>query len=1109
MKNLHGVTIILWRLLFVRLDKAKPSGGTGRDFHFMGNMILTKEVSLAKITRPGAAGICPRKRLFRLLEQGRRNPIVLVYGPPGSGKTTLVSSYLDAHKLPCLWYQVDEGDSDIPTFFYYMGIAGRRAALRKRKPLPLLTPEYLQGISTFTMRYFEDLFSRFKVPYILVLDNYHCVPAGSNFHDVISNGLSIIPPGINVIIISRHDLPPALTKLHAAGRMQMLGWDELRLTLTESTEIASRRLKRKLPKEALRHLHNTADGWAAGLILMVENLRREGTAPESFGKFEPEEILNYFGSELFNRTDKEVQDFLLKTAFLPRITVTMAEKLTGHPSAGSILSTLSRNNNFTEVHYSPEPVFQYHQLFREFLMARAKECFPNETLSTLLHQAAVLLEETGRREDAVSLYRDIGDWGAIVELIMKQAASMLTQGRYRPLEAWLDSLPKDLVDNNPWLLYWKGASRFPFDPFITQSYFEQAFEQFKIQNNLPGILLAWSSAVDSIIFAMDDFCVVDRWIQIFPELPENPEESIPPEVWIRVVPSMLAALLFRRPEHPETEEWTRRAASIVQGPGSPLAKAPILFHMVHRLLIIGDYEQLPLAIQNLQRLAQFKHSLPYVLILKTYAEVMCYQTMGDHEKCLKAVSEGLKISENSGIMFMDFNLISHAVSSYQNVGDLGMAQTMLEKMVSSRDCLTLYEKALYHFVQTRQFLLQSDLEAAKTEAELGLKTSMDSGFYIGLAQTYLLAAQVMHRIGKHQEAWDYLHEAFRFAERFKSKMFEYYGLMIEAHFHFEEANEASGLVSLRKALAIGKERGFLNTFVDQPAVTAKLCAKALEEGIEVPYVQDIIRKRGLILEKPPLHLDNWPWPLKIFTLGRFGFLRDGKPVQFSKKTQEKPLSLLRALIALGGREAKEEDIADLLWPEAEGDLAQHSFEMTLHRLRTLGGYPDAFQLRDGRLTMEQRYCWVDVWAFERLLGEADGRRKEGLTEKAAELTQRAIEVYRGPFLAGEREQVLVTSFRERLRSKFLRNVKWLGGYREGINRWKEALECYQRGLEVDELAEELYRRLMLCHLRLGQKAEAMSAYKSCEKILRAALRIEPSPETQALYETLSSPDRRT
>jgi len=521
---------------------------------------------------------------------------------------------------------------------------------------------------------------------------------------------------------------------------------------------------------------------------------------------------------------------------------------------------------------------------------------------------------------------------------------------------------------------------------------------------------------------------------------------------------------------------------------------------------MGDYEESFLALRSLQQLAQSKEASPLVLILTRTAEAMYYQLTGDHEKCLKAVSEGLKTSEDTGIFFLEYTLMEQAVSSCQNMGDLELAQTMLDKIDSSRDGLRPIEKGYYHFCQSRQFLLRSELSAASTQVELALKTAMDSSFYVGLALTYLLAAQVMHRVGKHQEAWNYLHEAFGIAERYKSKTWKYCGLMIEANFHFDQGDEASGLASLRKALTIGKERGFLNTLVDQPAVTARLCVKALEEDIEVPYVQDIIRKRRLIPEKPPLHLDNWPWPLKIFTLGRFGLLRDGKPVWFSKKIQEKPLSLVKILIALGGREVGEEDIADLLWPETEGDLAQHSFEMTLHRLRTLVGYPDAFKLRDGRLTMEQGYCWVDVWAFERLLGQADGKRKEGLAEKAAELTQRAIEGYKGPFLFGEARQPFMISFRERLRSKFSRNICWLGSYWEEANKWEDALKCYQRGLEVDNISEELYRRLMLCHKRLGQKAEALSVYKRCERMLRAGFEIEPSPKTQALYKTLSSPD---
>jgi DNA-binding SARP family transcriptional activator len=210
------------------------------------------------------------------------------------------------------------------------------------------------------------------------------------------------------------------------------------------------------------------------------------------------------------------------------------------------------------------------------------------------------------------------------------------------------------------------------------------------------------------------------------------------------------------------------------------------------------------------------------------------------------------------------------------------------------------------------------------------------------------------------------------------------------------------------------------------------------------------------------------------------------------------------LIAFGGKEVREDQIEDVLWPEADGDMAHHSFEMTLHRLRKLIGNENAIQYREGRVTLNPEYCWVDVWAFERILGQTDSKEKEEITETALLSSQKAIELYKGPFLAGEAEQGWMISIRERLRRKFLKNLSWIGHYWEQSGQWEKALECYERGLYVEELAEDLYRRLMMCYQRLGQKTEALSTYKRCKKALSAALGIEPSPETQAIYKSLIS-----
>ena len=78
--------------------------------------------------------------------------------------------------------------------------------------------------------------------------------------------------------------------------------------------------------------------------------------------------MHYFGSELFYRLDEPTRDFLMKTSFLPRMTVGMAQDLTGHQSANRILSNLHRNNFFIHKHFQAEPWYEYHPLFREFLL---------------------------------------------------------------------------------------------------------------------------------------------------------------------------------------------------------------------------------------------------------------------------------------------------------------------------------------------------------------------------------------------------------------------------------------------------------------------------------------------------------------------------------------------------------------------------------------------------------------------------------------------------------------------------------------------------------------------------------------------------------------------
>jgi LuxR family maltose regulon positive regulatory protein len=838
-----------------------------------------------------------------LLDRMRKQPMIWVCGPPGSGKTTLVSSYIEARKISCLWYQVDQGDADTATFFYYMGLAARKATPRKRKPLPLLTPEYLQGIPTFTQRYFENIYNRLKIPSVLVLDNYQEAPTESPFHEVILNGLSNIPQGINVILVSRSEPPSALIRLRANNLMNILGWDELRLTQEESGAILRLRSKQKLSKETIQHMHGTADGWTAGLVLMLESVKR-GIQPHLLRKLTPEEIFDYFGNVVFDKTQQETQDFLLKTAFLPRMTAKIAEELTDISHAGRILSTLSRNNYFTEKRFDKEPLYQYHPLFRDFLLNRARQTLPPETLSMLQSRAALLLEEAGETEAAVLLFRDGAHWDRLIRLILKHASLMIAQGRSQTLIEWLNSIPREIFQNHPWLLYWMGACHVLFHPSVSLPCYESAFEQFKAQNHTDGIFLSWAGIVESIVCELDAFKPLDQWITVLEGLMQGFKGLPSKEVWAHVTSTMFIALALRQPHHPELERWERRALDSLQDHASSSYKSLTLGRVASYRIQRGDLEKARFLADALQQLAHSKDSSK-ALILSKHLEAYYHMSTGQHERCLEAMSEGLELAQNTGIHVFDNLLLSGGVWSALNVGDLAIAQELLEKMGSSSGASGRLDKHLYHTLRTCAALARGDLTQATLHAELALEASEGLGMPQAAFYSLLTNAHVMQQSGRDQEAEEHLARAMEIADRIGFETFKYNALLAEALFSHDQGKDELSITALRRALAIGQKGGYFYTFIPQPDGMAKLCIKALEAEIEIGHVQELIRRLNVTPERSPTHLENWPWPLKIFTLGRFEPIKDGKLLQFSGKVQKKPLSMLKALIALGGKEVRE------------------------------------------------------------------------------------------------------------------------------------------------------------------------------------------------------------
>src|SRR5882762_10643996 len=142
-----------------------------------------------------------------------------------------------------------------------------------------------------------------------------------------------------------------------------------------------------------------------------------------------------------------------------------------------------------------------------------------------------------------------------------------------------------------------------------------------------------------------------------------------------------------------------------------------------------------------------------------------------------------------------------------------------------------------------------------------------------------------------------------------------------------------------------------------------------------------------------------PAMIKIYALGPFSLVVDGKPLTFARKAKSKPLELLKALIAHGGQHVRQDTLAEALWPDSEADLAAYSLTSTLHRLRMLIG-ASTIQRQAGCLSLNSSRCWVDAWSFERTLAALERAHRAQDLEAMAGLTARSVLQYRGPFLAG-------------------------------------------------------------------------------------------------------------
>jgi LuxR family maltose regulon positive regulatory protein len=316
---------------------------------------------------------------------------------------------------------------------------------------------------------------------------------------------------------------------------------------------------------------------------------------------------------------------------------------------------------------------------------------------------------------------------------------------------------------------------------------------------------------------------------------------------------------------------------------------------------------------------------------------------------------------------------------------------------------------------------------------------------------------------------------------------------------------ARAVEEARISLGLVREHGYRHVVGVPPHVLGEVCGVALEHGVEVDTARALARSAALPAPAGAQRLRQWPWAFEMSFFGGFDLMRESRCVEFASKGAGRPVELLKVLAAHGGRRVRRDIVADALWPNAEADFAQQSFNQTLHRLRrNILDNHDALLLRDGGLSLNPALFWVDTWALEQTMDEMDARMRVPRSDatELKSLLDTALGIYRGPFLPDESDLPVYIGFREHVRGRLLRGVSAIAARLQKEGDHDAAIDAYTRLIDRDPLFEAPHRKLMECYFGRGAQADGVAAYERLRALLAAKLRSYPSAETQGVYARL-------
>ncbi len=1046
-------------------------------------------------TQPATAwDYIPRPGIEQLLQGAITRNLLFINAPAGAGKSSFIANHVTTSVNCYSWYNLGQEDDDPGLFLTTLHRAIART-LATEIPFPPFAANFLPTIEVYARRLFEILLSALGPGAVLVFDDYHHIGLESAANRLLLLMANMLGTKQSMIVISRTPVTFAGVNWAFEERILRLDWSHFRLSQQELAGFLERESGVPANPDRLAQLERLSNGRISSLLLYRDRDESITVLPENM---DPVAIVGQTLGLEVNQWET-----LCRLAEFPEITTSVIEALVLDPAIIGTLQTLAEQGKLVARLQGGRGGYRLHDLLRDYLRREIRNRLAVGELERHLQKVAELLLSMGHDDEAIRILGAQQALPGITKLIRQRAHSWLRQGRYLTLRRALILLQDSEYEHNPWILFFQGAMCKFLQASKALALFQQALTGFQAVGDRNGEKLALGELLDTIQYYGEDFNLATPLLEQAQALIDTivPQQVSTADVLLAGYAGVM--YLLHQDEAIRSRDCLVLAAKLARGlEGFSLFASYINIYRAIACDTTGDFLEAEQAFEEAEILYAASPEHPPHRFMYNFLATIHETFAGRFQASLQRGQETLRYSQTWGLQHQDEHVLSRVIENWLALDQIEPTRVLFDRLETIPHRST-FSRAVSLQIEAHRGLLEVQPYQALQVARRSVELLQQIGAGVFLESIRTLLAMTLTELGEYPEAEQLLQQAITSAQTRGNRLRQFSAGMYLAWLYYRQGRPQQLRRVLVETLAAGREHGFLSTYYWQPQRMARLLSCALETGIEPDYANGLIAYHQLTAPTDVFSEHGWPWRVRIYTLGEMRVVIDDQRLTSHDWQGGKTLSLFLLLLVEGGTQVPVERVLDALWPESEGDKARQNLEFTVRRLRKVlrlpGDDASLVQRKAERISLDTRYCWIDLTAFEASLQYSEAVP----AGKAVAARQLALNLYQGKLLPG-REDTWLVNRRFQWRQRYLAAVEQQAVPLQSGSHWQELIALYRQATIVEPAMIALQAGLMAALVADEQFHEAITVYRHVRDQAKTGQAAKPSGKMQQLYQRIKT-----